>query len=96
MLILFFFFFFFKDTDDCVAAVRSDDIEHSLSSQVEVVVKEEPECQKTESEDESRWLDTSREEDNIMQTEEAEADLLPPDDINSAICSTPIVPPVIR
>lgn len=89
-------FLFFKDTDDCVAAVRSDDIEHSLSSQVEVVVKEEPECQKTESEDESRWLDTSREEDNVMQTEEAEVDLLPPDDISSAICSTPIVPPVIR
>jgi hypothetical protein len=31
-----------------------------------------------------------------MQTEEAEVDLLPPDDINSAVCSTPIVPPVIR
>lgn len=84
-----------EDTDDCIAAVRSDDFEHSLSSQVEVVVKEEPECKKTEPEDESRWLDTSQGEDNVMQTEEAEVDLLPHDDINSAICSTPIVPPVI-
>ena len=53
-------------------------------------------CKKTETEDESKWLDSSQEEDNALHTEEAEVNLLPPDDINTAICSTPVIPPVIR
>lgn len=60
------------------------------------MVKEEPVCKKTETEDESKWLDSSQEEDNALHTEEAEVNLLPPDDINTAICSTPVIPPVIR
>jgi hypothetical protein len=61
------------------------------------MVKEEPEYKKTEVEEDSKWLDTRQESDNIMQTEQTEIDLVPPDDgIKPASCTAPIEPPIIR
>lgn len=84
-----------QPTEDCTVDERGDDFEHSVSDQVEVImVKEEPEYKKTEVEEDSKWLDTRQEEDNIMQSEQTEIDFLPPDDeIKPAICTEP---PIIR
>jgi hypothetical protein len=61
------------------------------------MVKEEPEYKKTDSEEDCKWLDATQEEDSIMQTEQTEVDLLPPDEgTKPADCTTPIEPPVIR
>ncbi|XP_069684289.1 uncharacterized protein [Periplaneta americana] len=76
---------------------RREIYEHSPADQLEVImVKEEPQEEIAAGDEDSRWQDTSIEEENVMQAEETELDLISPGDrIKSEDCGS-IEPPVLR
>ncbi|XP_069684243.1 uncharacterized protein [Periplaneta americana] len=75
---------------------RREIYEHSPADQLEVImVKEEPQEEIAAGDEDSRWQDTSIEEENVMQAEETELDLISPGDrIKSEDCGS-IEPPVL-
>ncbi|XP_069684297.1 uncharacterized protein [Periplaneta americana] len=86
-----------KRSEERTGVQRREIYEHSPADQLEVImVKEEPQEEIAAGDEDSRWQDTSIEEENVMQAEETELDLISPGDrIKSEDCGS-IEPPVLR